>query len=399
MALVATLETDLVVNASQFNASMDKSLGSINGFIKSFAGIAGAAIVFETLKHTVEGVFGVINETSERIETLANTSLRLGVGVPELQRLQYAGLQAGISTESMTKSLGFLEKNIAKAADGNTSLAGTFSQLGLNAKQLLSLPLDQQYLAIAGGFNRIQDPAHRSLAAIQLFGRGGLSQLQLMQRNVAQLTGEFTKLGGEITGKQASAVREYAEDVKKLGAIWEGFKTQLTVAVAGPFKQLIDSIITSVEKMGGLGAVAKEVAGFLINFAQVGTSVFVALITNVDAIIIKVEQLIKLLLQVAQYGTLGLANVISGTSGKIEALNSDIAARQARQSAVGSAGSTINNQLSSLSGQVQKVQIGVDINASPELTAKIVNSAELQRMTEITIRNLMSNAARGQGTR
>ncbi len=392
MALIAELITQLKVDSSSFVKGLKDSETSIVGFTEKLKVplLAIAGIVTGVLGGAFYKLTSIVEESTHKIAALEEASKRLGVGVPELQRLQYAAQQAGISSESLNRSLGFLERNLSKAAQGNQTLTAALTELNLNAKDLLKLGVDKQYAAISEAIQKIQTPADQARLAMTLLGRGGITQLSLLKRNVGELTEEFKSFGGELTGPQAESVKKYAESINRLGAIWDAFKIQLTVAVAGPFKSLLDTLSKTIIQMGGVGTVARIAAGYLISGLQGAVSVFQTLLSNVDQAIIRFEQLERILLRINQVATLGLSNYVAGTGDKIAALTKDI---EARQNAVASRSTTanrINQGLSGLQGQLakgaaenqqaQKVQVTIsaesglkaDVAESPQVTAKVL---------------------------
>ncbi len=266
MATIAELQTRLTVDDSAFKRSMSNAAGAVSSFASSAATSAkwAAGIVTATLAGAFYGLIHIINQTQERVSDLVDTSTRLGVGIKPLQRLQYAAKQSGMSVQSLNAGLGKLLKNTELAAEGNATLVTTFAKLGLNAKALKNVGIDEEYIAISQAISKIKDPAQQALIATQLFGKGGIEHLSLLKDDVSGLVKEFQGLGTELSDKQGKDIESYGDTVSKLGAVWQGFKDQLTAALAGPLKDLMNWIFDGIKNMGGLKEVAKSAADFII---------------------------------------------------------------------------------------------------------------------------------------
>ena len=275
MATIAELQTKLTVDDSGFKRSMSSASSVVSGFAKSAATSAkwAAGIITATLAGAFYGLISIINDTTDSVSELVDTATRLGTGVKPLQRLQFAAKQSGISVQSLNAGLGKLLKNTQLAADGNVELSRAFEKLGLNANYLKTLGIDEEYIAISQAISRIKDPAQQALIATQLFGKGGIEQLSLLKDDVKGLVDEFKGLGTELSDDQARAIESYGDTVSKVGAVWAGFKDQLTAALAGPLKDLLNWVSEGIKNMGGLKEVAKDAAKFIIDSFQgvVGT--------------------------------------------------------------------------------------------------------------------------------
>lgn len=407
MALIAELETKLTANTSNFTGGIATSLSSIDGFLKGVRNLAIAGVVIHELGTAFHEFASIITESTDKIAKLQEASVRLGVGVPELQRLQYAAEQSGIGIETLNKGLGFLERNISNATRGNKKIVETLGELNLVVGDLKKLGVDQQYSLIAKAIQEITDPADQARIAMTLFGRGGIAQLSLLKRDVGLLTDEFHTFGGELTGPQAQNVKEYAENIKRLSSIWDAFKLQLTSAVAGPFKSLLETITKLIIQMGGVGNAAKIAAGYIIGGMQSAISVFQFLLSITDRTIINFEIMIKLILRLNQIGTLGLSNYFAGVGDKIAALNKDIENREASLKTRTSTADRINQGLGGLQKQlttqtnesntvVHKVE--VKISAEDGLKASIAESPEIKSKVTTIMNNIMGVSAASVGS-
>lgn len=402
MALISDLETHMTIDNSQFLRGIRQSTESVAGFVNGVKRIAQTLVVFEALKTGVEAVVDIISQGTEKITQLAEAAKRISVGVGPLQELQYAAEQSGISTDVLNRSLLLMEKNLG---NGTKSTTDALSKLNLNIIGLKSLSPDKMFIAISNAIGGLKDPTDQASAAAALFGRNGIQLLSLFKRNVSDLTGEFKSFGGELTGEQADSVKAYAESVNRLSTIWEAFKLQLVSAISGPFKQVLDWITATIVKMGGIGEVAKSFAKAIISAAQITIAEFAGILNITDSVIINLEKMIKLVLQVGEFGTLGLSKLFSNSDQWIDNLTKDIDKRQQTANSRTSITSRLSDGLIGLNNQIGQTQqqnensqkVDVTVKADEGLTVSIAESAAIRVKVFRLMSDYLANSASSVG--
>jgi hypothetical protein len=219
------------------------------------------------------------------------------------------------------------------------------------------------------------------------------------------MTKEFSKFGGELSTKQAKAIESYGDSITRVSTIWEGFQNQLTAAVAGPFKAFLDTVSEGVVKMGGIGEVARIAGSYIVSAFQGGLSFIGGFLTALDYVIIKIEQIARLMLRINQFATLGLSNVLSNSGEKIAALTKDINARQDAASAGTNLSSRVNQGLTSLQSKIsqsatentQASKVEVIINADEGLSAKVAQSTAINTQVIKLVRSIVAQSASSVG--
>lgn len=404
MALIAELETKLTVNSAGFQSGIEKSVGSIQSMISTFAKLAVAGVVFHELKAGVEDFIGKINETTERIAQLYDTSKKLGTSVGSFQELEYAAKQSGVGVEGLSKSMAFLERSVGRAAAGGKgaqTLIDSFKELGFSVDQLKKLKPDEMFTAVGAAIGKLPEQTERARLAVQLFSRSGMQNLPLFERDIQSLRNEFKTFGGELSGTQVAAVKSYAESVNKLSAVWDAFYLQLTAALAGPLQKLIDYITQTTIRMGGMGNVAKSFASAIVSGLAIAVGSFSTLIKFIDSAIIKFDQLAIAMLRISQVATLGLSNInlpggLGGAGDKIASIKDAIAARQQSMNDPNSFTNKAQSGLNNLQGQLMQPQkVEVTISATDGLHASVAESPAIRAKVLNMIYGSTASAASG----
>ncbi len=404
MATIAELQTKLTVDNSAFKKGMADSASATKSFAdKAKVGIAAAgAAVAVGFVAAFKALSSVMDESQKRISDLVDTSTRLGVGIGPLQALQFAAQQSGISIGSLDGALGKMLKNIGNAAAAGDSAKDAFGKLGLSATALANMQVDKQYLAIADAINKIPTAAGQAAAAVAIFGKGGIEQLSLIKDGAHQAIKEFEGLGIELTTKQGKSLEAYGDSVNKLALIWDGFENQLSAALSGPLKQLLDWIAQSTIDMGGLGPVAINVGQAILTGMDVGLVVLQGLSNAINIVIIAFDALAATALTTFRIATLGLADLTTNIAKTQAAFEKDAIDRakaignssltSGAQQALGSAQNALS-QPSAAPTQPQQV-VKVEIQAADGFIAKVTGSNSFQEQLGAGISRTIDAQAR-----
>ena len=380
MATIGDLVVHIKANTSKFKEGIESSRVSMVAF-------AAAAIV------ALRGIYRAINDSIDSLSKLSDEANRLGSSVPALQKLQYAAEQSGVSTESMNLALRKLNVVLGQAQNGSEKANKAFASLGLSASDLATMSLDQKYIAIADAIKKLDDPNKQAAAAVAIFGKSGVQQLNLLKDNVSGLTQRFVDLGGVISTEGAGSVEKLGDKINDAKVVWQAFINNLTVALAGPLSQVIDWVIKFEKSLGNLKPVMDvlwDVTGISLLTAAFGT--FGNLI---DSLIIKVEQFLRLAIAapklVAGIGG-GLKEAVglgeSTQAQKLfnldESLRSDIERRKI----------SIAKGPTASQPTARGSKVDVTVKAGKGLIVEVAESAEVRkRMTEIFTEQTAKEAA------
>ena len=133
---------------------------------------------------------------------------RSGASTEALSQLRYAAEQSGSNLEAVEKGMRKLGDVTTQAAGGSKSAAAALESVGLSASQLMSMSVEDRFLAVAEGISKIEDPATQASVAMDLLGKSGADLVPMMAdgaKGIADLMAEADKLGMTITGPQAEA--------------------------------------------------------------------------------------------------------------------------------------------------------------------------------------------------
>lgn len=211
---------------------------------------------------------------------LDDVAKRTGVGAEALSELKYAAEQSGASFGDVEKGLRKMQQNLVDAAGGSKQAQQALSQLGLSTEELAGLSPDQQFMKIAERIGEIKDPAQRTSAAMDAFGKSGASMLKMFDAGgagIQAMRDQARELGITMSDDNASAAAvlsdlfaTLATQVKYVGAaIGSALAPELT-SLAGGFTKTMAGLIRWIKENRGLVVtVAKVAVGLLAAGAAV----------------------------------------------------------------------------------------------------------------------------------
>lgn len=221
---------------------IDRSFAMMNRAALRVAGAFGIAF-------GVRGLIGHVSTQLEAADNMLKLTQRIGGTVEALSGLQHVANMANVPFNQMTTGLQRMTRRISEAAQGGGAAAGALRELGLDAKALSQLTLDQQFEAIADRLSRVAGESNRVRLAMRIFDSEGVSLLQTMTRGAAgirEFMEEARRLGISLSTEQAEAAAEARKEIIRLTSAWEGFSQTLTIKAA----PVIASVLEYVNRSG-----------------------------------------------------------------------------------------------------------------------------------------------------
>jgi hypothetical protein len=264
------------------------------GAAKGVAGIAaslGTAAVAGGIGLIVSGMSAAAASVwrfSEAAAGIDDIAQRTGASAEALSQLRYAAEQSGANLEAVEKGMRKLGDVTTQAANGSKSAAAALASVGLSAEQLLAMPVEDRFLAVAQGISQIQDPAAQASVAMDLLGKSGADLVPMMADGaggIRALMAEADKLGMTISGEQAAAAAAFDDKWQGLVATLRNASNIIAVAVLPYLSQMIDLVmatwpaIQTLAKLVGETLVASfgqayDAIGLLLQpFAGLGSAV------------------------------------------------------------------------------------------------------------------------------
>jgi len=192
------------------------------------------------------GVANAYNFGSE----LQDMQDRTGIAVEKLVVLTQALKDNGIEFDALVPAIKKMQVAIVSVAKGGSAKA--FEQIGIHVSDLLDLDPGEQFERIGAAISKMENPAARATAAVELFGKSGMNMLSFFADGAAMQTardsiGEQAKLLGD----NAEQFDRISDRLGRVGVKLRGF----FVGVAARLAPIMDGLTAVMDKidLAGLG--------------------------------------------------------------------------------------------------------------------------------------------------
>lgn len=255
-------------------AGLEKGLKDASSKLTGFVGSVGkhGAAAGLAVGAALTGAIGVsLHGAFEEADKLGKMAQSVGMPVEELSKLKHAADLSDVSLESLSTSMGRLNRNMAEAASDTVSKAGlAFKALGIDVTNTDGTLKSSSIVLgdIAEKFSGYKDGAAKSALAIELFGRSGAAMIPMLNAGrdgLQEMADEAGKLGFVIDHQTAKAAENFNDNLTRLGKVKDGVALTITAQLA-PAMERLSLAFFDVAKDGG---VVKGIADGLLTAMNV----------------------------------------------------------------------------------------------------------------------------------
>lgn len=291
----------------------------------------------------VEKLAEFVNHMTELGEETERTAAILGISSEEVGKLSAIGEATGTSAQGLSLALERLQVSLQRASTGAGPAANALKALGLEAKDLIGLPIPQQLDVLADKISKFADGGNKTAIVMELLGRSGAQMIPILDQGsngieqlgvMAERTN--TALSDGVSEGLASSHREIVElglAVKGLGI---EFVSQLEPAINGIVESLSDLVewftrslreggafATAMSLLRGIAdGVAIAISGIvfaiegLVQTAALAVSLVKDAVTgNTDKVMADIKAFNASMLAEEQKFTARLREILGGTEG------------------------------------------------------------------------------------
>lgn len=229
---------------------------SVAGLVNPFTvGLAAVAAFGAGASAVATGLL----DLEDRVEKLGNTADKLGVSFEFIQVLEEAGNRSGVSIESVSSAFGRLQKTLAGADEESKAATEALGRLGISFANLENLSPEEQIRLIGEQLQGIDDPAKRTAAAMQIFGKSGADLLPFFA-NLGPAADDIERLGGALTKVDRRQIDDFGAAIDALSVA----SSRLGELVLLPFTGLGEGVANgAADFLGGVNRIADAIGDIL----------------------------------------------------------------------------------------------------------------------------------------
>lgn len=215
-----------------------RTMQAVSGRMKGFAAVAGTALAAAFSVST-------INNIADYGDKLDKLGLRIGTTADYLSEMRFVAEQTGLNIETFGTAMQRATRRINEAAHGTGEARAALVELGLDAKKLNALPLDQKFNAIADAIDGLGDQSDKVRIAMKLFDTEGVALVQTMEGGslaIEALREEGRRLGVTMSDLQADKMAAMNDATNRLSKAFLGMAQDLVADVAPAITTVADRI-------------------------------------------------------------------------------------------------------------------------------------------------------------
>jgi hypothetical protein len=253
MANISTLTVSLVADTAKFSSGLRKARSNAERFSK----VAGAS--FKALAVGVTALGGALTALTitslKQVDAQTKVARRLGLTQKALAGLTLAAEQTGNTQRNLELALQRSTRRIAEAATGTGEAVKALDELGLSATALVKLTPDQQFLALADAFEKVEGQSNKVRLGFKLFDSEGvalINTLKLGREELEAFQAEAEALGLTLTDTQTKAIEDANDAVGKFKSSLTGLGNQLAARFAPLITAGADALTGFVKQVTAL---------------------------------------------------------------------------------------------------------------------------------------------------
>lgn len=290
MATVKNIDVALRADVTKFESGLKRGSTSVRDFVGTGLGsltskLGGLLNPLTIATAAVAGFGAAIRNALNETSRVSDDAFEFGMDPNVLLGIEHAFDTVGVAQEEVHASLRRLTVAGGDAERGNKKLQATFQQLGINLKTFSSQSGDQRLRAVAAGLAAIESPAKRASIASELFGRKGLSMLEVLglgTKGLDEAAERVRRFGNVISNEGVAAVTEWEKSIATLKLAWAGF-SQTALRAGAPL----------VNGLAGAMTFASEAFAKFREIAMAGKAAWDPIATSAERAIPKVKELNK----------------------------------------------------------------------------------------------------------
>ena len=277
---MATVVGDIAIKVGADIGPLVTNLGRAAGAVTAFgrgaeasavgmriATVAGTALGIAALAASA-GLMVLTKNSMANIDAMSKAASAMDIHTASLQAMAQVANEAGISTDGLTKAMVKMLDNIAGLQQGTAAQVTAFGQMGMALNDLAGLGADEQFALIAEHIAAIGDPAERTAAALNVFGKAGADLLPMFDGykaaliDVTKFQNEFGISVSDMGGKDVEAANDA---LGRISIAMSGLGNMIAVSFS---PAIVEAANALVSLLSALHKTDEEITGMAIDLSM-----------------------------------------------------------------------------------------------------------------------------------
>jgi hypothetical protein len=259
---VGTLRARMGLDSSQFNRGLDTARGRVRKFAATIGrsmALAGVAMAGAA----AAGVGALTRSSLTFVDQQAKLARSIDGSIDALRALQLAGNDAGVSSDTLNASMQKLGTKLVEANVKGGASAKALDRMGLSAKNLLALDVDERLATIADRAKELGWSATKTSQFLLEMGVESKEMALLVAQGgdaIRAARQEVKDLGLSLSAVDAAKVEVANDAMSRIKLTTEALGNRMAVTLAPALKAMADSFTASSREGGGFRAVIEHIS-------------------------------------------------------------------------------------------------------------------------------------------
>lgn len=217
------------------------------------------------------GAREIVDHLKELINTmdeLGKSAERFGVGVDNLQRLQFAAQATGSSADQMNQGLARLSKGMLEMSDATNATGQALRALGVTSRD----DTETAMLKLADAFAKLPDGAQKTALAMEIFGKEvGPSLIPMLNQGregMQAMARDAEELGLVLDSSATKSAAEFNDQLQRMGNITKGELMQALTGALPELRAIAQTWLDSSARGKDFAAIGRDIADVLDTLAK-----------------------------------------------------------------------------------------------------------------------------------
>lgn len=270
---VGSLAVRLTADTSEFNRRMQQATRSIRSMgrqMRSAVNTAGKYAAAITAAGAAIATH-LVRQSLAAIDRQSKLARQLDTTQASIAGLTRAAELSGIEQSKLEKNIQAYNKRLGEAIDGQGEAKGALDKLGLSARGLAEMPLDEQMALISDRINGLSTSAEKAAVASDLFSRAGLDMINMFEgggESIRAATMEARAFGLAVDDIDARQVEMANDAMSSISATMRGFFNRVAVKLAPIIRGIAEKFREAAIETQGFQAQLDEAVRVGINGAH-----------------------------------------------------------------------------------------------------------------------------------
>jgi len=201
---------------------VDTSFASVKAAALGVAGAIGAATI---------AIGAMSKEVLENAKEQKLWAKRLAVSEFEFGKLVAVSRRFGAETDDVGDAMKDLNERIADAARGNKTYEEALNMVGLASKDLIKLPVEEQFIKVADAIGKMTNAGDQNFATAELMADAGFRLLEVFrlgEKGIRDMGVEVLKTNEAMTKFELAKIDEANKATKELELAFGAVKNTVT---------------------------------------------------------------------------------------------------------------------------------------------------------------------------